>query len=98
MKKLILTLAIVLGVSACAITHSPVMHTIELKDMDYTNINNIKEGESCSLSLLGLIGPFGDIKLVDAIKDGNINKITNYDFNTKNFILVQKHCIRAFGY
>ena len=98
MKKLILTLSLILGLSACAATHTPVIQTIELKDMDYSNIDNIKEGESCSLSLLGLIGPFGDVKLTDAVKNGHITKITNYDFNAKNYVLIQRYCVRAYGY
>ena len=86
MKKIFLTLALIFSLSACAVTHTPVMHTIELKDMDYSNINNLKEGESCSLSVLGLIGPFGDMKL------------TNYDYNYQNYILAQRYCIRVYGY
>ena len=51
MKKIFLTLALIFSLSACAATHTPVMHTIELKDMDYSNIDNIKEGERCSISV-----------------------------------------------
>ena len=47
MKKIFLTLALIFSLSACAVTHTPVMHTIELKDMDYSNIDNLKEGERC---------------------------------------------------
>ncbi len=98
MKKIFLTLALIFSLSACAATHTPVMHTIELKDMDYSNIDNLKEGESCSISLLGLIGPFGDVKLTDAVKNGRITKVTNYDFNAKNYILAQRYCVRVYGY
>ena len=98
MKKIFLTLALIFSLSACAVTHTPVMHTIELKDMDYSNINNLKEGESCSLSVLGLIGPFGDMKLTNAVKNGLITKLTNYDYNYQNYILAQRYCIRVYGY
>ena len=98
MKKIFLTLALIFSLSACAVTHTPVMHTIELKDMDYTNIDNLKEGESCSLSVLGLIGPFGDMKLTNAVKNGRITKLTNYDYNYQNYILAQRYCIRVYGY
>ncbi len=98
MKKILLTLIFCLGLSACAITNTPVIHTIELKDMDYSNIENIKEGESCSFSILGLIGPFGDVKLTEAIKNGHITKLANYDVNARNYILIQRYCIRVYGY
>ncbi len=98
MKKIILTLALIFSLSACVATHTPVMHTIELKDMDYSNIDNLKEGESCSISLLGLIGPFGDVKLTNAVKNGRITKLTNYDYNYQNYILAQRQCIRVYGY
>ena len=98
MKKIILTLALMFSLSACVATNTPVMHTIELKDMDYSNIDNLKEGESCSVSILGLIGPFGDIKLTNAIKNGRITKLMNYDFNAQNYILAQRYCVRVYGY
>lgn len=54
--------------------------------------------KSCSISLFGLVGPFGDVKLVDAIKNGDINKVTNYDYSRKHFILFSRDCVRAYGY
>lgn len=84
--------------SACAATSTPMVQTIELNNTDYSNIDNLRKGESCSISVLGLIGPFGDVKLTSAIKSANISKLTNYDFSAKNFILIQRYCVRAYGY
>lgn len=98
MKKLLMALACATTLSACAVTQTPMVHTIEMKDIDFSKSAMIKEGESCSISLFGLVGPFGDVKLVDAIKNGDINKVTNYDYSRKHFILFSRDCVRAYGY
>lgn len=71
---------------------------IQLDQVDYSYVDRIKEGESCSYSLFGLIGPFGDSKMTQAIKKARINQVTNYDYSYKHFILFSKNCIRVYGY
>ena len=71
---------------------------IQLDQVDYSYVDRIKEGESCSYSLFGLIGPFGDIKMTQAIKKARISQVTNYDYSYKHFILFSKNCIRVYGY
>lgn len=41
MKKIFLTLALIFSLSACAVTHTPVMHTIELKDRLARNVQDL---------------------------------------------------------
>lgn len=98
MKKLFLFLTCIIALSGCSATHAPSLHTIEIKDVDFSKADQIKEGKSCGVSLFGLIGPFGDAKLVDAIKDGNISKVVSYDVNYRHFILFSRSCFRAYGY
>ena len=98
MKKILAVATIVLALSGCAMTSASFTHNIDLTKIDYSNVDKIKEGESCEITVLGLFGPFGDKKLVDAVKDGKIKSITNYDYRVRNYILFQEYCTRAYGY
>ncbi|MBO4956601.1 MAG: hypothetical protein J6C50_02070 [Rickettsiales bacterium] len=97
-KKLLIAGFTVLGISACSIINEPVVNTIQLNDADLTNISNIKIGKSCTTSILGLFGPFGDANLIKAIEDGGIKKIVSSDTKIESFGLITRNCIRVYGY
>ena len=98
MKKFFAVSLIAGCLSACSYTHVPVVHSIPLTEIDFSKSPRIREGESCGYAIFGLIGPFGDIKLPNAVKYAHISKIVGVDKNFKNFILFTKDCIRVYGY
>lgn len=83
--------------SACSFSSTPMSNTVNLSNQDFSNPETIKEGSSCSYYLFGILGPFGDKKIVDAIKDGGITKVMAVDYSIGYYIIVGSSCINVYG-
>lgn len=104
MKRLSLLFALaamMFGSAACTTT-SPASNVAPLDSIDFSDIETMKKGESCSMFVLGFFGPLGDTNLKNATKDARIRKVryiekTHSGFPMLTMPLVYKRCIVAYG-
>ena len=94
MKKL-LCLASFLTLSACAI--APVMNTTDLTAVDWSNVQEIKEGSSCTYHILGFLGDFGRSRLPEAVEAAGIKKVYAVDQTYGYYILFGRTCLNVWG-
>ncbi len=57
----------------------------------------LKEGEACGVYILGLFGPFGDARIIDAVKSANIEKVSVVDYRSEYYVLFSKNCVVVYG-
>ena len=94
MKKL-LTLAFCLALSSCAI--APVMNTTDLTNVDWSNVENLKEGSSCTYHLFGFLGDFGRSRLPEAVESAGIKRVYAVDQTYGYYILFGRTCLNVWG-
>lgn len=97
MKKIFLISAFALFMSACSFQRTPFMNTTQIQDINFSDIGSYREGRDCAYWVLGLIGPFGDNSLTEAIKDANISKVSIVDHSSHFYLLYGKECVRVYG-
>ena len=78
-------------------TVSPVTNTVDLTSLDFSNARNLKEAKMCEKTYLGFIGPFGNAKIITAIRTYNIKKVYAFDYHYTNLIIAQKRCVIVYG-
>jgi len=104
MKKILVLFALAMtlfGNVACT-TVSPAVNVATLDSIDFSDVETMKKGESCSVYVLGLFGPLGDSNLKDATKEARIRKVryvekTRGGFPMLTMPLIYKSCIVAYG-
>ena len=99
-KTLFLALAII-GLSACSNTYTPNSNVTNLSDVDFDNIKSLRKGTDCGYNIL-FVGPIGNATLIDATRDGRINRVKYVEKNFSGFPftyvpLVSKQCIIVYG-
>ncbi|MGN0903593.1 MAG: TRL domain-containing protein [Alphaproteobacteria bacterium] len=97
MRNIFIISAFALLMSACSFQRTPFMNTTQIQDIDFSDIGSYREGRDCAYWILGLIGPFGDNSLPDAIRDANITKVSIVDYSTHYYVLYGKECLRVYG-
>ncbi len=81
----------------CSLAISPVVNSVDLTQVDFSNAKNFKKSKSCATFLLGIIGPFGDAQVINAVKEGNIKKVYSVDYENGNYILFSQYCVVVYG-
>lgn len=97
MKKIIFSLIIVLGLTGCSYDRSPLLNTTDLNKVDFSTINSMKRGESCSSRILFFIGPFGSQEIVKAATSAKISKVEFVDYKTTSYVVYTKSCVIVYG-
>ncbi|MDD4519339.1 MAG: TRL domain-containing protein [Alphaproteobacteria bacterium] len=95
MKKFILASCLFL-LSGC-IQVTPIANTTNVTDVDFSNVEQFKTGEDCTYFLLGLIGPFGDIQLTEAVRKARISKVKVVDKSFSYYVLFSRSCLHVYG-
>ncbi|MFV0625748.1 MAG: TRL domain-containing protein [Alphaproteobacteria bacterium] len=97
MKKIFLSLAILLGTSACSYDRTPLMNTSDLSRVDFSKISEMKKGEDCSTTVL-FFGPYGDRSIVNATKKARISKVEVVDYTANSYIFSSQSCVVVYGH
>jgi hypothetical protein len=95
--SIIFVLLSTLVFTACSLATSPIKNTVELTKSDFGDPNSIREGSDCAYYLLGILGPFGDIEILDAIKNARIRKVMTADYSWGYYILFSRSCVHVSG-
>ena len=101
LTKKLAAISLVLGLSACGTTYSPAANVVNLDNIDFSDVETLKVGKSCSTRIL-VFGPMGGHRLFDATKDGRIRKVkyveTSYSaFPLPLVPLIDRKCTIAYG-
>ena len=81
----------------CSIQNSPAINSVDLTKVDFSTAEAFKEGEACGVYILGLFGPFGDARIIDAVKSANIEKVSVVDYRSEYYVLFSKNCVVVYG-
>jgi hypothetical protein len=72
------------------------MNVTNISEVDFANVDSFKEGIACGKWYFG-IGPFGYPTLVDAIKNGQITKVTLVDNYFESSLFTRSECVKVYG-
>ena len=96
-KILITVIALAFLVGGCSIQNSPAINSVDLTKVDFSTAEAFKKGEACGVYILGLFGPFGDARIIDAVKSANIEKVSVVDYRSEYYVLFSKNCVVVYG-
>lgn len=98
LHRLPLLAAALLATAGCAAVITPAATTFPVTaDLDFAELQNMKQGESCSLTVLGIFGPNGDASVAAAARAGNLTRVRYVDNRFENRILWHRFCVVAYG-
>lgn len=99
MKKLLVSSALVAltALSGCSISRTPLVNTTDIRNVDFSKVDQMKKGSDCSTTFLFILGPFGEQKITKAAKDAKISKVEVVDYDVTNYILFQRMCVEVYG-
>ena len=72
------------------------VEVLQFKKLNFKKVDKFHKGEDCTTLILGII-PFGTTRLVNAVRDGNMNRVWVVDYEQRNFILFQQICVTVYG-
>ncbi len=92
-------LALALAATAgCSAVMTPAASTFPVTaEMNFAELDTMKRGESCSLTVLGVFGPNGDASVATAARAGNLTRVRYVDNRFENRILWHRFCVVAYG-
>lgn len=92
MKKILLSVLVVLGLSACTndFSQAPYINSVDVTSVDFANVSSLKTGKSCRTRYF-IFGPYGSNSIVEATQNANISKVTVIE--TKNEYGFFKHSV-----
>jgi hypothetical protein len=67
------------------------------QEMDFSQLQTMKRGESCSTMILGIFGPNGDATVASAARVGGISRVRYVDNRIRNYLLWYRFCVVAYG-
>lgn len=74
----------------------PIMNTIDVSKVDFSDARDFKRGESCTTFIFGVI-PFGSTRITSAVRDGRIKSLKVAEYEWRNFIVFNQFCLIAYG-
>lgn len=94
----LLAAAALAGTAGCtaALTPAATVYPTDA-DMDFSQLAGMKQGEACSLTVLGVFGPNGDATVAAAARAGNLTRVRYVDNRFENYFLWQRFCVVAYG-
>ena len=93
--KLLVLCLLGAGLSGCTTIWTPVINSTDLQSTDFSE--TMKQGESCQLYILGILGPFGNASVVEAAGNAGISKVNVVDEKWSNYIIYSQQCVVAYG-
>lgn len=91
-------LALLAGTLGCSAVLTPAVATYPVTEpVDFSELPNMKQGESCSLTILGIFGPNGDASVAAAARAGGISRVRYVDNRFENRFLWHRLCVVAYG-
>ena len=102
MKKLLLGLvcASMIGLSGCVSYEQDVHHTTDISNVNFAT-TRFKRGTACSNYLFPWffrgIPLGGDARLLKAVQNGRISKVSFTENRNTNFIIFGQRCIDVYG-
>lgn len=94
MKKIFCVICLVLCLSGCTSSSVPAIRVRAKNPLDMGD----KTGTQCSLYVLGIFGPFGNVSVPGAAAAGGIKKVTYYDVTRKSYFFYSRRCLNVYGY
>lgn len=88
MKKIILSMFVVLGLSACVNNPTRATNTVDITNLDLSKIHTMKKGEHCSDQ---------GASILKAAEDAGISKIELVSEKYKNFLFFTTRCVVVYG-
>lgn len=86
-----------LALSGCASKYSPIINTVDITNVDFSNAKSFKQGEGCRTMLFGVYPIGGSASLLRAVKNGDISHVKAVDYRAKNWIIVTQSCVTVYG-
>ena len=97
-RMLAAPLLLSLAGAGCSAMITPAATTFPVtEDIDFSELESMKQGESCALTVLGLFGPNGDASVAAAARAGNISRVRYVDNRFENRFLWHRFCVVAYG-
>lgn len=84
-----------IGIAGCTTLMTPASNVTDIKSVDFSK--QMKEGESCSYYIFGLIGPFGDSSIVKASKDSGMSRVALIDYKYGWYLVTTQRCVKVYG-
>lgn len=89
---------LVAGTVGCTAALTPAATTFPVTaDFDFSELETMKQGEACSLTVLGIFGPNGDATVAAAARAGNLTRVRYVDNRFENYFLWHRLCVVAYG-
>jgi hypothetical protein len=86
-----------IGLSACNTAFvSNGMNTANLQTVDFARLNQMKSGESCATTILGLFTD-GSAMISDAAKSGGLRRVDLVEYKISANPLFSKQCAIVYG-
>ncbi len=83
--------------SGCSLKRSPVLNTVDLSKIDFSNSASMKEGSACATYILGVLGPIGDPSVFRAIQNSKIKSVKAVDYQSGWYLLFTQDCVVVYG-
>jgi len=74
----------------------PIQNTTNLSNVDFSEVQRFKRGESCTTFFLGII-PFGSTRITGAVRDGRIKSLKIVEYENRNYLIITQSCLIAYG-
>ena len=95
--KLIVPIVAIFLSTGCMLRSTPVVNSIDVSDVDWTNVDQMKHGSACATYLFGAIGIGGTTSLVRAVENAGITKVNSAGTRYKNWLIVSQSCVEVWG-
>ncbi|MBE6450134.1 MAG: hypothetical protein E7013_05575 [Alphaproteobacteria bacterium] len=83
------------GLSACSVRYTPVLHESNLQNVDLGS-GRIRKGTACADTFL-FFGPFGDNGIVKAAQNGRIRRVMIQEQRVENYFVFSRICTDVYG-
>ncbi len=97
MKKIVIVLLLLIT-TGCSHYYSPAQNNVNISEVDFSRIDEMKQGTACAYYILGF-GPFGDgVRITKAVKKASIKKVKAVEYESSGHpFFYAKNCICVYG-
>ena len=101
MARIICVVAVLIGLvvfgAGCSLQRSPIINSVDMSKIDYSNASSLKESQACATYIFGVIGPIGDPSVMRAIQNGGLKNVKAVDYKSGFYLLFTKDCVVVYG-
>ena len=83
--------------TACSMRLPAGANTVDMSEIDYSKVNQMRSGETCEGLLFSLIPLNGSVDVIDAIKAADVDHVTAIEVELTSYVFYAKRCVRVFG-